>query len=659
MSSSQQLLLGEGAGGAIPAYIEEVFSPTLYTGTGTSQTVTTNINASLKGALFWIKCRSSAEGHRLTDTVRGPNFHLSTDFTGGQDNDSNRSITATTSGFTTGPTASAPNTNGERYVAWTFAEQPKFFDIVTYTGNGAANNNITHNLGSLPGMIVIKKTSGTGNWATAASLSSTVYAIGGGGSGSGYEFALNKTDSYYDNPLKSTIATDTTVNVPKVYYNDATVCNASGATYVMYLFASDAGGFGLTGTDNVISCGSYTGNSSATGVLQNLGWEPQWVMIKSSTDGSQDWAMFDNMRGVTTGVGGVDARLVANKSEAENNGFDYVEFNATGFTPMRSQTLTNNSSNTYIYVAIRRGPMKVPTSATNVFTPVLGRSANPNYLAGFPVDLGISEYRINGSNSTGSRLQGSNSMDTASTGAEASDGSLKWDFMDGYYTGGRTTDFISWAFRRAPSFCDVVCYTGTAPTAQNLTHNLGVAPEFIIIKRRDAGGSWFTGSMFTSTTVTRAVLNSNSDQDLNNLYSGQSIWGGQPTSSVFSVGTGSGANASGGTYVAYLFATCAGVSKVGNYTGNGSTQTINCGFGAGGARFVLIKRVDTSGDWYVYDTARGMTVLTDPYLLLNSTAAEVATLGSVTTVSTGFALNSAILAAINVNGGTYIFLAIA
>jgi hypothetical protein len=54
-----------------------------------------------------------------------------------------------------------------------------------------------------------------------------------------------------------------------------------------------------------------------------------------------------------------------------------------------------------------------------------------------------------------------------------------------------------------------------------------------------------------------------------------------------------------------------------------------------------------------------MTVLTDPYLFLNSTAAEVATLGSVTTVSTGFALDSAILAAINVNAGTYIFLAIA
>jgi hypothetical protein len=74
---------------------------------------------------------------------------------------------------------------------------------------------------------------------------------------------------------------------------------------------------------------------------------------------------------------------------------------------------------------------------------------------------------------------------------------------------------------------------------------------------------------------------------------------------------------------------------------------------------VLIKRTDSTGDWYVYDTARGMTTLTDPYLQLNSTAAESATLGSVTTVSGGFALNASILAAINTNGGSYIYFSVA
>ena len=76
-------------------------------------------------------------------------------------------------------------------------------------------------------------------------------------------------------------------------------------------------------------------------------------------------------------------------------------------------------------------------------------------------------------------------------------------------------------------------------------------------------------------------------------------------------------------------------------------------------RFVLIKRTDNYGDWYTFDTARGMTTLTDPYLLLNSITSETGTLGAVTTTSVGFALNSAILAAINVSAGTYIYLSVA
>jgi hypothetical protein len=212
----------------------------------------------------------------------------------------------------------------------------------------------------------------------------------------------------------------------------------------------------------------------------------------------------------------------------------------------------------------------------------------------------------------------------------------------------------SWIWRRAPSFFDEVCYTGTG-SVQNITHNLTVKPQLIIFKKRSsATGSWW----FVYAEPLGATKNLTLDStDAADIYT-PTFNDTEPTSTVFTVGAYSGTNASSQTFVAYLFATAAGVSKVGSYTGNGSTQTIDCGF-TGGARFVLIKRTDSTGDWYVWDSARGMTVLTDPYLLLNSTAAEVATLGSVTTVSTGFALNSSILAAINVSGGTYIFLAIA
>jgi hypothetical protein len=110
--------------------------------------------------------------------------------------------------------------------------------------------------------------------------------------------------------------------------------------------------------------------------------------------------------------------------------------------------------------------------------------------------------------------------------------------------------------------------------------------------------------------------------------------------------------------VAYLFATCAGVSKVGSYTGTGTTLQVNCGFTAG-SRFVLIKRTDSTGDWYVWNSALGIIAGNDPYILLNSTAAQVTGTDYVDTYNAGFEISSTAPAGINASAGTYIFLAIA
>jgi len=131
-----------------------------------------------------------------------------------------------------------------------------------------------------------------------------------------------------------------------------------------------------------------------------------------------------------------------------------------------------------------------------------------------------------------------------------------------------------------------------------------------------------------------------------------------PTTTQFPVGTYTGTNNSGQTYVAYLFATCPGVSKVGSYTGNGSSQTIACGFTAG-SRFVMIKRTDSTGDWYVWDSARGIVAGNDPHLSLNTSAAQVTTDDSVDTDNSGFIVNQDAATNINVTSATYIFLAIA
>ena len=634
--------------GLQPNYIEDVFSTYLYTGTGASLTITNAIDLSTKGGLVWMKGRSGATNHALYDTARGATFDIGSNLTTGQTTQATGLTAFGSTGFTIGALAKI-NTSAATYASWTFREQPKFFDVVTYIGTGA-NTTIAHNLGSVPGMIIVKRTDTTGAWQCYhRSLANTQYMV------------LDTTAAVATGATRwnSTTPTSSVFSLG----TDATV-NASAGTYVAYLFAHDAGGFGLTGTDNVISCGSFTSGASGE-VTVNLGYEPQLVLLKRSSSAGANWTIVDSMRGFPATTNS-QRPLFPNLSDAESlNSTNAILPTSTGFI---GDATYLGASNTFIYMAIRRGPMKVPTDATKVFglSARAGTGANATVTGGQTDDAVLIKNRGSAVASLfSSRLTGTGYLVTSSTAAEVAAGvtilqANPWDVMDGVKVGTTSTitnasanTFINYLFRRAPGFFDEVCYTGTgANTTQ--THNLAAVPELMIVKGRSGTTAWQVYSSALANTE-YLVLDTTAA-----VATGATRWNSTtPTSSVFSLGAAAEVNTSAATYVAYLFATVAGVSKVGSYTGNGTTQTINCGFGAGGVRFVLIKRTDSTGDWYVYDTTRGMTVLTDPYLLLNSTAAETATLGSVTTVSTGFALNSAILAAINVSAGTYIFLAIA
>ena len=642
-----------GGAAAVTNYIEDVFSTWMVTPTSSNTTysVTNGIDVSGKGGMVWMKSRSSAGNNLVYDTARGAsagsNNALITNSTSAQQTANFDYITGLSNGFTVNfATGGGQLTNnGINYVSWTFREQPKFFDVVTWTGTGS-NTTIAHNLGSVPGCIIVKRTDTTANWAVYhRSLANTEYLV------------LNTRDPVTAGATwwNSTTPTSAVFSVG----TDASV-NASGGTYVAYIYAHDAGGFGLTATDNVISCGSYTTNGSGAATV-NLGYEPQFVLEKST--GTSSWWLSDTMRGMSETN---DIGLFPNSSAAESSvGSAYIVPKATGF-----DVAGHGGSATYIYIAIRRGPMKVPTVGTSVFSPNLETtSTNPQTLTtGFPVDLSILTVTTGTNRQVSDRLRGGSTSSftyllTDSTASEVtySGFGLGYDNNTGIVDSSTLNqpNAILWNFRRAPSFFDEVCYTGTGSDI-TLNHNLTVAPELVILKYRTPNPGaplnyWLVGSGFTSTTFIRNWLQL-TNAGTSFAYTSGAGFSAQPTTTTLTVSSGWSQSAT--TYVAYLFATCAGVSKVGSYTGNGTTQTIDCGF-TGGARFVLIKRTDTTGDWYVYDTARGMTVLTDPYLLLNSSAAQTATLGSVTTVTTGFALNSAILAAINVSGGTYIFLAIA
>jgi len=646
----QALLSFFGVSGSSSAnYIEDVFSTYLYTGTGAAQTITNGIDLAGKGGLLTTKSRGS-NPMEWTSNVTGLDRSL-------ESNASTDGVGVTTfnfnsNGYTINTTNARWNQSTTNYVSWTFRKQEKFFDVLTYTGTGA-NRTVSHNLGSVPGCIIVKRTDPVnGDWQVYhRSLANTEYIV------------LNTTAAKATGTTRwnSTTPTSTVFSLG----TDATV-NASGGTYVAYLFAHDAGGFGAAGTDNVISCGSYTG--AGTDVTVNLGFEPQWILFKNATVVSvgSNWLILDVMRGISYSVSG-DAELYPNLSSAEAAD-SKINILPTGFLAVTGNTITNRAGDTHIYIAIRRGPMKTPTSATTVFglNARTGTGVNTTVTGGAGVtDLALIKSRTSANNGIWvPRLTGNNYLVPSATSAETTATNLilqtnPWDVMDGVKVGttGNTSNdtgntYINYLFDRAPGFMDVVCYTGTGANT-TFNHNLGVVPEMIIVKDRSNARAWAVYSSALGNTK-YLFLNATDAE-----ATASSVWNNTtPTSSVFTVGTAAFINNSTETYVAYLFATLAGISKVGSYTGTGTTQVINCGFTAG-SRFVMIKRTDSTGDWYYWDSARGIVAGNDPYLLMNSAAAEVTSTDYIDTANSGFEISSTAPAAINANGGTFIFYAIA
>lgn len=656
-------------GGGVPVtinYIEDVFSSYIYTGSGTgvNRTIVNGIDLAGKGGLVWTKARTTNFANVLNSTALTFSDYLISESTaalgGGL-----VTMTANNNGYTMNDTNGSWNNASQDFVSWTFREQPKFFDTVTYTGTGSPRT-IAHNLGSVPGCIIVKQLNGSGAW--------TVYHRARGAT---KYLILNSVEAEetFSGMWNNTEPTATEFTV-----GASSFVNQSGGTYVAHIYAHNAGGFGLTGTDNVITCGSYAGNGGVNPI--NLGFEPQFVLIKCATsNGGADpasWWMIDNSRGWLSD--GNVRYLRPNSGEAELLR-DRVRLTSTGFTPIVSFAPWNASGQTYIYIAIRRGPMRVPTTGSSVLALQLytgngssqivtgptdafqydsllqkGRSGNLSSYAG----LGYWVSKLQKMSTAGDNSAG---MGPASTAAEV-DGGINTYTNTGFAIGGGSlnnsgTPYVNYWFRRAPSFFDQVNYTGNG-AGQTLTHNLGVLPELIITKRRDNTSAWETavpaptpGRFYVGLDGATISINTTNGNGGVTSYA----WEGAATTTTFIPNAIFwSANVNGGSYVSYLFASCPGVSKVGTYTGNGSSQTINCGFTTG-ARFILIKRTNDTGDWTLFDSARGINVVDDPALALNTNQAESTGADMVDAEPSGFIVNSA--GGLNVSGGTYIFLAIA
>ena len=638
--STKLLKAAAGSAGGAGLDVDEVFSTFLYNGIGSAQTITNGIDLNGEGGLVWTKQRSDVRDHQLYDTARGADKALESSDTIAQHTGGAGVIAFNSNGFNLGA-GSRANQNGEEYVSWTFRKAPKFFDVVTYTGNGVQGRTISHNLDHLVGMLIIKCTSHSGDWSVQhRMLNPNKY------------LAINENHSAQTDGLRfhSTAAGTSTFSV-----GSGNAVNGSGRTYVAYLFAhhntGNPGEFGPDSDQDIIKCGSFT--KSATGQTDiNLGFEPQFIMVKNhSTNG--DWFVVDTMRGLTDHGEASDetqARGLYWNTNGEENGMDILEPTSTGFKVRDTHQMLDGGEQ-FIYMAIRRGPLATPTDATKVFAMDLRDDTDaPMYKSGFVTDMSI--YReVSATNDwyIQSRLTGVGHLHTHETASENINfTSTNWDYMNGFYDAGSINSaYQAWMWKRAPSYFDAVTYY-TNGSNTLVYHNLGVTPELAIVKRRDSTGNWFVtipgnGTLFLNETNAKS--------------STLRFTSASATSFVASAGGTYSHSETNAVWIAYLFASAPGVSKIGTYSGSNSDQTIDCGF-SNGARFVLCKALDDVQNWVVWDSLRGIVAGNEPYLVLDRSDAQITGQDRIDPHSSGFTLTGNFSGA-NQAGYNFVFYAIA
>jgi hypothetical protein len=321
------------------------FNPVLYTGNGSSQSIT---GVGFQPDFTWIKSRSGADNHNLFNAVVGlPNRLFSN--LGNAENTTAGTVTAFNSdGFSVG-SISDVNANGVTFVGWNWnaggstvtntsgtisaqvrANTTAGFSIISYTGNKTSGATIGHGLGVAPAMVIIKERANSSDWII-------------------YHQSLGATQSIYFTTAAS--------NTNSIWFNNTapsstviTLGNSDGTnranTMIAYAFAPVAG---------YSAFGSYTGNGSADGPFVYLGFRPEFVMIKNAS-ATGDWFIYDAVRN-TYNVS--DNRLKPNLSDAEGTGGSFgPDILSNGFKMRSNFGEMNGSGNTIIYACFAESPFQ-------------------------------------------------------------------------------------------------------------------------------------------------------------------------------------------------------------------------------------------------------------------------------------------------------------
>ena len=306
---------------------ELYFQTVLYTGDGSTQSITLPGDTNMQPDMVWTKIRNNTFNHYLFDAVRGANKYLKPNQTNAEADGSPDHLTAFDSdGFSLGGTAGV-NYDTAPFVSWCWKESATAgFDIVDYDGAGAANH--SHSLSAVPKFMIVKRYNATESW--------FVYNGGLGQAKVGY---LNDTVAW-GSGTNVWGGSDPTSSVFSIGSDSG--ISGSG-DYIAYLWAEKQG---------FSKFSIFTGNGNADGTFVYTGFRPAFIMIKR-TDSTGDWGIFDNKR---EGYNDETNRLKPNGNDAEEDD-NFMDILSNGFKLRLASSSINASGGTFIYAAFAEAPL--------------------------------------------------------------------------------------------------------------------------------------------------------------------------------------------------------------------------------------------------------------------------------------------------------------
>jgi len=652
----------------------EGFSAVNYIGNGSTNGIE---GIGFKPDLLWIKSRNDTSHHNLYDSVRGLSAGTLMSSSANAEDSVQRIVSLNSSGFTTSPiNYSYTNTSGYPYIAWAWDAGDNLaatgFTAVTYNGTGTKQS--ISGLGFEPDLLWIKNRIGGNSHYLYDSVRGINKGISSNSSGS------EDTNS---SQLAGFDADGFTVPDDSAGYN-----NYSGRKYIAWAWDAGTGSI-VSNTNGTISSSvkvntakgfsiaTYIGNATDGATIgHGLSQSPDMIIVKDRTnsafwrvmhkdiDYTNDTLYLDADYGETaddrvkafssttftiTGGGGVNG--------SGRNHVAYCFHGVSGFSKFGSYSGTGSAGNAITGLGFRPAFVMIKRKDAadnwvmfdNVRDPI--NSAEKYLLADSAnAEATFSTVKID-FDSDGFTLQGSaNNINNASGTYIYMAFAGGQDLVSPLNTNGTIDSRVK--ANTAKGF-SIATYTGNGSSGATFGHGLGVTPDMVIVKRRDGANSWQVYTSILGATKFLELHSTGGEQTATNRWNDTA-----PSSSVVTLGDNSNVNSNGGTCVAYSFASITGYSKIGSYSGTGSSGNSITGLGFKPA-FLMIKRTDTSSSWSMHDSTRNVNNPRNSSVWAESNSSEGTSSDyNINFDSDGFTINTS-NAARNASGGSYIYMAFA